>query len=129
MITWPVAVVICFSILFLYGVVDTWLKCPYFEKRVGSLVIKMRGPEARVAMEHYNSMTVVGFGDAIDEASGEREHLDARTYPEFESFDPLITPVEFRELRARGFGPGSSGESIREALRKFRASIDGKVGG
>ncbi len=85
MINWPVSVVICISILAVYALIDTWLKRPYFEKRVGSLVIKMRGEEARVAMEHYNSMTVMGFGDAIDEASGERENLDGREYPELAS--------------------------------------------
>lgn len=85
MINWPEAVVICVVILLVYGVIDTRLKRPYFEKRVGSMVIKMRGEEARVAMEHYNSMTVVGFGEALDEASGEGENLEAREYPELAS--------------------------------------------
>ncbi len=71
MINWPEAVVICFVILLVYGLADTWLKRPYFEKRVGSMAIKMRGPEARVAMEHFNSMTVMGFGDTLDEAAAE----------------------------------------------------------
>ncbi len=106
MITWPVAVVICMATLAAYGLLDTWLKRPYFEKRVGSMVIKMRGEEARVAMEHHNSMTVMGFGETIDELSAEdamedayrriqrgeddeasgdeRANRDARTYPELD---------------------------------------------
>lgn len=110
MIGWPEAVVICFVIMLVYGLTDTLLKRQYFEKRVGNMSIKMRGEEARVAMEHHNSMTVVGFGadlrvagmeeptsdelleraaeehkQAIDEASGERENLDGREYPELAS--------------------------------------------
>ncbi len=101
MINWPEAVVIIVVLLVGYGAIDTWLKRPYFEKRVGSMVIKMRGEEARTAMAHHNSLTVMGFHDAIeptsdelledaakehkdliDEASGERDNLDGRTYPE-----------------------------------------------
>ncbi len=81
MITWPVAVVICFSILAVYALIDTWLKRPYFEKRAGSLVIRMRGEEARVAMEHFNSLTVMGFEDAMDDegpAASDRTRRHAR---------------------------------------------------
>lgn len=96
MINWPEAVVICVVILLVYGVVDTWLKRPYFEKRVGNMSIKMRGPEARAAMTHYNSMTVMGFGEAVDEASG--SELDARTYPEL---DDAEAEQRLRHMRVR----------------------------
>ena len=84
MISWPEAVVICVVLLVGYGTIDTLLKRPYFEKRVGNMSIKMRGKEASVAMAHYNSMAVMGFVAALDEASGERDNLDARTYPELD---------------------------------------------
>lgn len=69
MISWPVAVVICVIVFCVYGVLDTWLKQPRFEKRVGNLRVVMRGEEAKVAMQHFNSMTALGFGEAFDEAA------------------------------------------------------------
>lgn len=71
MIGWPEAIVICVLVLCGFGVMDTYLKRPYFEKRIGNMVIRMRGKEARDAMAHYNSLTVMGFGDALDDASKE----------------------------------------------------------
>lgn len=81
---WPLATVVCVTIFCLYGIVDTWLKRPYFEKRVGNLVVRMRGEEARAAMNHFNSMTVMGFQDALDDAAADPSKPELKRGRKFE---------------------------------------------
>lgn len=57
MFNWPTAVVVVAIALFIYGLVDTWLKQPMLHKRVGNLEITLRGEEAREAIRQFVEQT------------------------------------------------------------------------
>jgi len=65
-VSWPVATVVIVVTLCLWGLIATWINVPRFEKRVGDLTIKLRGEEARVAIQHYCSAMVLGVERALD---------------------------------------------------------------